>query len=134
MINKSAILVVDDEVTYCDVIAEILEAYGFATHIAYSVAEALDLLDTITVNLVLLDVMMPEIDGLTMLRQLRFHSEWTDIPVIVASARVSPEDVSVAFEAGADIFLPKPFTAKELRTALREFMAFPDTGSLEYAV
>ena len=133
MIAKSAILVVDDEVTYCDVIADILESYGFVTYIAYNVAEALDLLDTITANLILLDVMMPEIDGLTMLRQLRFHSEWADIPVIVASAMVSPQDVSVAFEAGADIFLPKPFTAKELRTALREFVALPDTGSFECA-
>jgi len=134
MIDKSAILVVDDEVTYCDVIADILGSYGFATHIAYSAAGALALLDSVMPDLVLLDVMMPEIDGLTMLRQLRSQSEWTDIPVIVASAKVQSEDISAAFEAGADVFLPKPFTAKELRTALREFVLVPDTGSLEFAV
>jgi CheY-like chemotaxis protein len=133
MINKIAILVVDDEVTYCDVIADILETYGFTTHIAYSAAGALVLLDSVTPDLVLLDVMMPEIDGLTMLKQLRTESDWTEIPVIVASAKVLPEDVSAAFDAGADVFLPKPFTAKELRTALREFVAVPDTGSLEFA-
>jgi two-component system alkaline phosphatase synthesis response regulator PhoP len=98
------------------------------------VAEALDLLDTLTANLVLLDVKMPEMDSLAMLRQLRFHSAWADIPVIVASSSILPEDVSVAFDAGADIFLPKPFTAKELRAALREFVVLPDTGSLGIAV
>lgn len=134
MIDKSAILVVDDEVTYCDVVADILESYGFGTHIAYSAGGALALLESIKPDLVILDVMMPEVDGLTMLRQLRSHSEWTDIPVIVASAKVLPEDISAAFDAGADVFLPKPFTAKELKTALREFMAVPDTGSLEFAL
>lgn len=134
MIAKSAILVVDDEVTYCDVVADILESYGFVTHIAYSAAEGLNLLETIIPSLVLLDVMMPEVDGLTVLRRIRSHPRWLDIPVIVASAKVLPDDRFAAFDAGADSFLPKPFTAKELRAALRPFVTVPDTGSLEYAV
>jgi CheY-like chemotaxis protein len=132
--DKSAILVVDDEETYCDVIADILESYGFGIHIAYSAFEAFALLESITPDLVLLDVMMPEVDGLTVLRQMRSHPKWTDIPVVVASAKVLSEDRSAALEAGADLFLPKPFTVKEFRAALRPFVAVPDTGSLEYSI
>jgi len=92
------------------------------------------LLESVTPNLVLLDIMMPEIDGLTVIRRIRSRPDWVDIPVIVVSAKVLTEDRSAALNAGADAFLPKPFSAHELRAALRPFVAVPDTGSLGYRV
>ena len=130
IIAKSAILVVDDEIIYCDVITDILESYGFVTHVAYSAVDALTLLESVTPNLMLLDVMMPEIDGLTVIRRIRSHPDWIDIPIIVVSAKVLSEDRSAAFDAGANAFLPKPFSAHDLRVALRPFVAVPDTGNL----
>ena len=82
----------------------------------------------------LLDIMMPEIDGLTVIRRIRSHPDWTDIPVIVVSAKVLSEDRSAALNAGANAFLPKPFSAHDLRVALRQFVAVPDTGKLGYRV
>ena len=111
-----------------------LESYGFVTHVAYNAVDALSLLESVTPNLVLLDIMMPEIDGLTVIRRIRSRPDWVDLPVIVVSAKVLTEDRSAALNAGADAFLPKPFSAHELRAALRPFVAVPDTGSLGYRV
>ncbi len=80
----------------------------------------------------LLDIMMPEIDGLTVIRRIRSRPDWIDIPVIVVSAKVLSEDRSAALNAGANAFLPKPFSAHDLRVALRPFVAVPDTGKLGY--
>ena len=79
-IAKSAILVVDDEIIYCDVITDILESYGFVTHVAYNAVDALSLLESVTPNPMLLDIMMPEIDGLSlfqhMISELRYVRLW----------------------------------------------------------
>ncbi len=120
--------------TYCDIIADILESYGFSTHIAYSANEALTILENIIPDLVLLDVMMPEIDGLTVVRSIRDNPAWVEIPVVVASAKVLTEDRTAALEAGADAFLAKPFSAHELRAALRPYVSVPDTGNLAYSL
>ena len=129
-IAKSAILVVDDEIIYCDVITDILESYGFVTHVAHNSVDALSLLESITPDLVLLDIMMPEIDGLTVVRRIRSRPGWIDITVIVVSAKVLSEDRTAAFNAGANAFLPKPFSTHELRVSLRPFVTVPDTGKL----
>ncbi len=77
---------------------------------------------------------MPEIDGLTVVRSIRDNPAWTEIPVVVASAKVLTEDRTAALEAGADAFLAKPFSAHELRSALRPYVSVPDTGSLAYSL
>lgn len=81
-------------------------------------------------DLILLDIMMPEIDGLTFVRRMRSKPEWADIPVIIASARELDEDRINVGEAGANAFLSKPFSTKELRAVLREFLTVPESGFL----
>jgi two-component system OmpR family response regulator len=128
--SSCAVLVVDDEVAYCDVVTEVLRSYGLDAKSAYSAEEALSLLRVMTPRLILLDVMMPEIDGLSLMRRLRAHVTWRRIPIVVASARAMPDERSAAMQAGADAFLPKPYSIQELRAVLRPFVPVPDTGRL----
>jgi CheY-like chemotaxis protein len=130
MMSDYAILVVDDEVPFTEIMAEILRSYGLQTRVAHSAREALGLLSDGVPQLLILDVMMPEIDGLTLMGQVKSNTRWDGIPVVIASASVMPDQQAAAFTAGADVFLKKPFNSKELRAALRPYVAIPDTADL----
>src|SRR4030042_284639 len=126
MMSDYAILVVDDEVPFTEIMAEILRSYGLQTRVAHSAREALGLLSDGVPQLLILDVMMPEIDGLTLMGQVKSNTRWDGIPVVIASASVMPDQQAAAFTAGADVFLKKPLNSKELRAALRPYGAIPD--------
>lgn len=112
------IFVIDDEKAFCDVVCEILDSLGFQAHFAYSAADALSMLEATIPDLILSDVMMPEIDGLTFIRQLRADPSLSRIPVVVVSAKATNEDRDAARMAGADGFLAKPFSSDELRKTI----------------
>jgi len=69
-----------------------------------------------------LDLKMPQMDGLSFIDQLRSKSKWSKIPIVVVSAKAAKEDQKAALEAGADRFLPKPFSSEDLRKVLGEFV------------
>ncbi|HEY70848.1 MAG TPA: response regulator [Anaerolineae bacterium] len=116
------ILVVDDEPAFCAVVCEILRLYGFTAHAAKDAMQALEMLDEIHPDIILADVMMPEIDGLSLLRKLRSQKAWKSIPTIVISAKCEPDDFSAAFSAGANACLSKPFSASELRETVERLV------------
>ncbi|MCK4692370.1 MAG: response regulator [Anaerolineales bacterium] len=116
------VLVVDDDTSFCTIMREFLKADGFKVHLAYDVPHALSLLERITPDLILADIMMPDIDGLCLIRNLRSKPAWEHIPTIVVSARTMPEERAAAKEAGADAFVPKPFSFKDLRTTINAFL------------
>lgn len=122
-----SILVVDDEPAFCVVLSEILRSFGFVVHQAYNAKQALELLDSTTPDLILTDVMMPDIDGLSFVRRLRSEPIWSSIPTIVVSAKAEPKDIEATREAGADGCLVKPFSAQELRQTIHTFLGI-DTG------
>jgi CheY-like chemotaxis protein len=122
---KSTILVVDDEVAYCDAAADMLEAFGYRALKANSAQQAKALLESETPNAILLDVMMPEIDGLTLLAELASNPRFLGIPMIVVSAKAMPADISNAWMAGADGYLCKPYTADELRGVVQHVLELP---------
>ena len=111
---QRSVLVVDDEQAYSAATGKILERNGYIVFKVASAAEALELLDSISPDLMLLDVMMPEKDGITLLRELAANPKWLGTPLVIVSAKVSPSDRSTAWMAGADAFLAKPFTSQEL--------------------
>ncbi|MEJ2011931.1 MAG: response regulator [Anaerolineales bacterium] len=112
--THSSVLVVDDDTVFCEIMREILLAQGFKVHLAFSVEEAMKILEILPVDLILTDVMMPDIDGLSLIRHIRSRW-WTEgIPTIVVSARVMPDEVEAARRAGADAFVPKPFSIQQL--------------------
>jgi len=101
------ILIVEDEEHIADGLRFNLEAEGFTAEIAADGKAALEILLTNTFDAIVLDVMLPEIDGFTVAKKLRQAEDFT--PILMLTARNRPEDVLDGFEAGADDYLPKPF-------------------------
>jgi CheY-like chemotaxis protein len=129
-VSRSAVLVVDDEVPYTGVLQEILNSYGLNAVISHRAEHALAILESLQPRLILLDMMLPEMDGLTMLRNIRGREGFRNTPVIMVSAKVLPDEKKSAFSAGATGFLAKPFNARELRAAIRPYVPVPATGTL----
>ncbi len=110
------VLVVDDEPMVSEVVCRYLENDGFTVVGAANGRQALDLLERKPPDLVVLDIMLPEIDGLSVLRHVRSH---TDVPVILLTARASEVDRIVGLELGADDYVVKPFSPRELAARVR---------------
>ena len=128
--SKPVILIVDDEKAYARVVKEALIPLGLDVLTVYDAMEAMFALQKGTPDLILLDVMMPEIDGLSLLRWLRDNSGDKRIPILIVSAKATPEDQEAARRAGADGFLAKPFTMQDLRELLSEFLPLPSSYDL----
>lgn len=109
--SKERILVVDDEENIVDLVRLYLEQEGFRVESAFDGATALDMITQDEPSLVVLDVMLPEVDGFEVCRRTRAKS---DVPVIMLTARDEDIDKIVGLEIGADDYLTKPFNPREL--------------------
>tara|TARA_Y100000588_G_C14161536_1_gene885049 strand:- start:164 stop:856 length:693 start_codon:yes stop_codon:yes gene_type:complete len=105
------ILIIDDDKEMTDLLNEFLTNHKYKVKINHSPLKALEYLQNSSVDLVLLDIMMPEMDGLNVLRKIREHSE---VPVMMLTAKGDVADKVVGLELGADDYLPKPFEPQEL--------------------
>ena len=101
------ILIVEDEQHIADGLKFNLEAEGYEAEIAHDGETALDILDKSSFDAIVLDVMLPGIDGFHVARAVRDRRDYT--PILMLTARGRPEDVLRGFEAGTDDYLPKPF-------------------------
>ncbi len=110
------VLLIDDDEKLCRLIRDYLESMGFAVELAHSGKSGLEQALQGSFDAVLLDVMLPEIDGFEILRQLRQHSQ---MPVLMFTARGDETDRIVGLEMGADDYLPKTFSSRELLARLR---------------
>lgn len=120
--SRPTVLIVDDEVLICDTVSAILQNAGINARTANHATEAMAVLGSRKVDLLIVDVMMPDIDGLSFIRRLRTNPRYAQIPVIVASARASAPDRAEALDAGASAFLVKPFTTQQLRGIVQRFL------------
>ena len=120
--SEYTVLIVDDEDAYCDVMRELLELISLNVVIANNVTEALSLLEQNKPDLILSDLMMPEISGFTFLRQLRSNSLWSQVPVIFVTAKATLIDREAALKDGANGVLVKPFTMQELNDAIGPYL------------
>ncbi len=111
--NPYRILVVDDEEDLCEILQFNLETEGYVVEVAYSAEEALKL-DVSSFHLILLDVMMGEMSGFKMARLLRDNSQTAKIPIIFLTARDTENDKLTGFNIGADDYIPKPFSIREV--------------------
>jgi DNA-binding response OmpR family regulator len=116
------ILVVDDDENILNLEKTILEQKGFDVTGAAGGAEALRLLGEHTFDLVLLDVMMPEVDGFTVCRKIKEDNRLKDIPVIFLTAKGGGEALAEGFESGAVMYINKPFTANKLLTIVNTML------------
>ncbi|NPV03794.1 MAG: response regulator transcription factor [Syntrophaceae bacterium] len=113
------ILIVDDERDIADLLAYNLEREGFATRKAYDGEQALEVLRRSRPALILLDLMLPGIPGLEVCRRIRKHPETADIPTIMLTAKGDESDRVLGLETGADDYIIKPFSIKELIARIR---------------
>lgn len=120
MVQKLSVLVIEDEKSICDFIAKTLNASDYKAVTAGSGKEGLAILTSALPDLVLLDLGLPDMDGIDIIKQTR---KWSSLPIIVISARVQEREKVAALDAGADDYITKPFGTDELlariRTAIR---------------
>ena len=108
------ILVVDDNLDSIMIMRSILEARGFTVQVAQTGGEALAQAERDVPDLILLDVMMPEMSGLEVLERLKSTHATSKVPVIMVTAKMQDEDVMSGYQQGADYYITKPCTAKQL--------------------
>lgn len=117
---RQRVLVVDDDAEIVTFLATLLELEGIESTVATSAAAALEKLDHVLPSLVLLDIAMPDRDGLDLCRALKKDPRTRDVPVFVVSARPGKDVVERALAAGAEEFIRKPFENQELIARIRE--------------
>lgn len=116
--NNYRILVVDDEEDLCEILKFNLETEGYTVETALSAEEALTL-DLPSFNLMLLDVMMGEMSGFALARKLKNNDTTKDIPIIFLTARDTENDTVTGFNLGADDYISKPFSIREVLVRIR---------------
>ncbi|HEY9729306.1 MAG TPA: response regulator transcription factor [Chroococcales cyanobacterium] len=114
------ILLVEDDERLTDAIAEDLTEHHYAIEVAGDGEMGWELVNTFTYDLILLDVMLPKIDGITLCRQLR--SQGCSVPILMITARDTITDKVVGLDAGADDYLVKPFDLQELSARIRALL------------
>ena len=119
-VEPKKIIIVEDEPDTAEMFAEMMRLSGYHVLKSYGGSPAIALISTEIPDAVVLDVMMPDLNGLEVLRYLRRDSRLKKIPVIVVSARSLPSDIKSGIEAGADRYLTKPVAFQDLNVAVRE--------------
>lgn len=128
--NQVRILVVDDEQDLCEILKFNLEIEGYNVDTANSAEEALGL-DLSCYNLLLLDVMMGEMSGFALTRQLKADEKTQYIPVIFLTARDTENDMLTGFNIGADDYISKPFSIREVMVRVRAVLRRTVTVSIQ---
>lgn len=128
---KHKILIVDDEESLCEILQFNLEVEGYEADVAYSAEQALEMHPE-RYSLILLDVMMGEMSGFKMARILKSNPETARVPVIFCTARDTEDDTVAGLNLGADDYIAKPFSIREVLARVRSVLrrtASPQTES-----
>ena len=123
------ILIVDDEPNIVAAVEFLLRRKGHDVVVARNGDEALQLVEAATPDLVLLDVMMPAKSGYEVCRRLRERPEWQDIKIIMLSAKGRDAEVSKGLSLGADMYVTKPFSTRDLMSKIEGLLAPPSAGA-----
>ena len=127
------VLVVDDNLDSTMILRSILEGHGFAVAVAHSGPEALAQLERELPDAILLDVMMPEMSGFEVLKRVKSAQATANVPVIMVTAKMQDDDVMSGYQCGADYYITKPCTAKQLLYGLGLVLGRADAGSAAMA-
>ncbi|HEX9880029.1 MAG TPA: response regulator [Candidatus Binatia bacterium] len=118
---KKRVLVVDDDPAIIQVYQMALSR-SFDLSVAYNGREALEAASAQTPDLVIMDVMMPEMDGLAAMAKIKENDATAKVPVILVTAQVRHKDVLSGYNSGADYYITKPFTSRELMNGINLFL------------
>lgn len=133
--NTTKILVCDDERSIVRLIQVNLERQGWQVIPAYDGKEGLEKIQSEKPDIVVLDVMMPYMDGFEVLKTLRRDPELQNIPVIMLTAKAQDKDVFEGYHFGADVYLTKPFNPMELVTFIKRILTAPkEEGQKRYEI
>ncbi|MFH1361251.1 MAG: response regulator [bacterium] len=120
--KKLLILVVEDEADMMKALKIRLEASNYEVVLAHDGSEGLNMARQEQPDLVVLDIMLPKMDGLTICRMLKFDEKFSKIPVILLTAKTQKIDIQRGKEMGADVYMTKPFKAEELLAAIEKLL------------
>lgn len=125
--SEKTVLIVEDEADAAELFAEMMRVSGFRVLKTSSSAPAISMMTAEKPDVILLDIMMPEISGLDILRQMRRDPVLSNIPVVVVSAKSMPADIKNGMEAGAFTYLTKPVGFLELKEAVERALGTPSS-------
>lgn len=116
------ILIVDDEQDIVESLKFVLEGNDYTCYCAYNGEDGLKLAKELMPDLIILDVMMPRINGYKISRLLKFDSKYKDIPILMVTARSQEEDKLIGEETGADEYITKPFDLDEVLQTVNKYL------------
>jgi two-component system alkaline phosphatase synthesis response regulator PhoP len=121
--SSPKILIIDDEVDLVETIRFPLELQGYQVLVAYNGEEGLHLARKESPDLILLDLMLPKIDGYKICRLLKFDEKYKHIPIIMLTARSQEKDRLLGKETGADEYITKPFEMADLLSQIKKYIS-----------
>jgi CheY-like chemotaxis protein len=124
---EKTVLIIEDEPDAAELFAEMMRVSGFRVQKTLSSTPALSMMTAEKPDIVLLDIMMPDISGLDVLRRMRDDPNLANIPVVVVSAKSMPADIKHGMEAGASTYLTKPVGFLELKEAVERALGSQST-------
>jgi DNA-binding response OmpR family regulator len=117
--NHTAVVVEDDQIIVT-LLEHMLSRQGFLVRVAHDGRQATDFIDTLPPpTLVLLDVMLPYVDGFELIKKIRGHATWNEVPVIMLTSKSQEQNIVRALDYGASDYLVKPFRPGELLARIR---------------
>ena len=116
------ILLIDDSEMHVSTLIKLLEVRGYSAEAVLNPAEALSVIESRNPRLVILDIMMPGIDGLSLLKKIKENPATSDVPIIVFSGKMFPPEKKKALALGAEKFLIKPMSSADLLEELKPFL------------
>ena len=123
--RPKTVVIIEDEPDTLDMFAEMMHLGGFHVHKSFGGSESIDLLIEVQPDVVVMDIMMPDLTGIDLLRIIRNDPRISHIPVLVVSAKALPLDIHRGMNAGASGYLTKPVTYQDLKKAVGD-LAEPD--------
>lgn len=123
--HQKTVMIIEDEADAAELFSEMMRINGFRVIKMFSSAPAIPMIAQEKPDVILLDVMMPDISGLEVLRYIRREPELASIPVIILSAKSMPGDIKIGLEAGASMYLTKPVGFQDLKQAVEQVLSKP---------
>ena len=120
--DKKKILLVDDEPELVEMVKIRLESYNYEVIAAYDGQEAIEKARNEKPDLIILDLMLPKMDGYKVCRMLKFDEKYKNIPIVMFTARAQESDEELGYECGADAYITKPFEPQVLIDKMRELL------------
>ncbi|HCK65402.1 MAG TPA: hypothetical protein DHW49_03995 [Anaerolineae bacterium] len=121
--NQKTVMIIEDETDAAELFGEMMRVNGFRVIKMFSSTPAIPMIAQEKPDVILLDIMMPDISGLEVLRFMQREPELAKIPVIVVSAKSMPSDIKSGLEAGAAVYLTKPVGFQDLKQAVEKVLS-----------